>query len=681
MRRGNLKKVGRAAIAFGLAGVMCIINPAHTLAASPEEEEGDYVSEVRISTAKTETEAQNWLYKNGYEVQEQNLNEGTGKDAVYLGYKTTSNPDKAITDMAVMNMKGGYSYGEYEDMVKRQKESVGKIVKIVKVALKEYRDNYAAGTIGAKKAHEVLNGMREDDSGKLVGDYLLDESLSEDDLVKVIMQGNTTAMTAIYQGLAVACSESGNDNWLKRLSAMGPNNKLSPEKYDDKAREIYNVQWEPLQEKLQFYKNSGIKVDAPKEKIEEWTKKNGEANYARWLESGTVYELLASYSYGKAKLVDYFLQKKENLKIKQLYPIVKAMTDGQYAISNLVGFSYLMQVSGTSKEDWKKANETSEEVMEHTFKEVTESKDIPKEVSLYAGVDRSLFDGGVALTNEALQKSVSKGDTSWFYGNISKGAEIALFAVAGTFFVLGVSLLVFNVYIHGIMMQIDAIIWWPALETFITNNPISYGIATWLTQHFSTRVAHYFFAYIGVIALGIMLITAAVYVSLEVYHYKHPKYTQIPRILVDEKKDEQGKQTYLNYYAVKDQKGEYADLNAWSAREWNALYTTKDRDAGNPITIDMICQNGRAGNVAEEGYSPVHAFGEEAAYNLNNYCFSDDLDGLYMFFVRDEGEEDFVGSTFGTGNVIWMAGLGGILIGGFVTALIGRRRRKKLAEA
>ena len=54
MRREKLKKMGRAAIAFGLAGVMCIINPAHTLAASPEEEEGDYVSEVRISTAKTE---------------------------------------------------------------------------------------------------------------------------------------------------------------------------------------------------------------------------------------------------------------------------------------------------------------------------------------------------------------------------------------------------------------------------------------------------------------------------------------------------------------------------------------------------------------------------------------------------------------------------------------------------
>ena len=38
MRQRNIRKVLRTAFAFGWAGVMCIINPAHTLSASPEDE-------------------------------------------------------------------------------------------------------------------------------------------------------------------------------------------------------------------------------------------------------------------------------------------------------------------------------------------------------------------------------------------------------------------------------------------------------------------------------------------------------------------------------------------------------------------------------------------------------------------------------------------------------------------
>ena len=680
MRRWNIKKVMRPAIAFGLAGVMCIINPVHTLAASPEEEEGDYVSEVRISTAKTEDAAKDWLWDHGYEVQDQNLNNGTGKDAVYLGYKTTSDPDKAITDMAVMDMKGGYSYGDYEEILKQQEDGVKEIVKSVRVSLKEYRANYSAGMAGAKKAHEVLNGMKEDDSGKKMGDFLLDESVTNKELVKVIMQGNTTAMTAVYRGIALACSESGNDNWLKRLSAIGPDKTLS-ETYDDMARDIYNSQWDSLRDCLLDYKKSGLKMDASEEEIEKWKEKEGKEKYFSWMQNGQVYEMLDAYSYGKGTLADFFLQEKKDLKIKELYPVVKAMTEGQRAISKLVGLSYLVQVAGTAEKAWKEADEKTDDIMKEAVKQAAkeENTQVVKEVSIYAGVDRSLFEGGVALTNEALRKSASTGDISWIQGNISLGAEIALYAITGTFVAIATTLFVVTYKFQT------------ALALFVEH--IRHGLEisnkVWNTAWAVTESDNLLFIakwgnVMGTIALGIACIVACVYVILEVYNYYHQTYTEIPRILVDEKRDEQGKSTYLYYYAVKDQRDAYGDLNAWKGKQWNALYTTKDKDAGDPITTDMFCQEGADGNVAEEGYSPVHAFGEKAAFNLNNHCYNDDVDGIYMFFAREDTEAVFNGSAFGSGNMMLMAGLGalgGILIGSFFTTANDRRKKKKVAEA
>ena len=37
-----------------------------------------------------------------------------GQKKVYLGYKTTSKSEEAIIDLAVMNMRGGYSVKDYE---------------------------------------------------------------------------------------------------------------------------------------------------------------------------------------------------------------------------------------------------------------------------------------------------------------------------------------------------------------------------------------------------------------------------------------------------------------------------------------------------------------------------------------------------------------------------------------
>lgn len=668
MRQTSIRKVLRTAFAFGLAGVMCIINPAHTLAASPEEE-GDYVSEVRISTAKTEDDAKKWLWDNGYEVQDQNLNNGTGKDAVYLGYKTTGDPDKAITDMAVMNMNGGYSASDYEEMMKKQRESVSQLQKSIQTAVKEYRVNYHADSPGAKEGHRIMNQLWEDDSKKGMGDFLLDESVSEDEMVKVLMQGNSLAMNTIYMGLAMGCAETGDDNWLARLSKLGPKKGLSST-YDVNARDFYSNQWDILQNTLLAYKNSQVKLGDSEEKVKEWVDKLGEDKVMEWMEQGEIYEKLAGYSYGDGTLVDFFLRDKKKLKMEELYPLMKALTEGQEEISSFVGIGYLIQVSGSTKKKWEQANELAESI--------EEGKSSSDAVSIYEGVDRSLFEGGVALTSEAQQKAASKGDASWIRGNLSKEAEKTFYIVMGSAVVTAV---VTGLYLLPLLYLKNAAAASSTGMPYLTGKMAVF--ANFVRAHFSffsatMKIATVLFW----ISLGVALIAAGVYVYLEVKNYLHPKYKEIPRILVDEKKDEQGKATYLNYYAVKDQKGEYADLNAWKGLQWNALYTTKDKDAGNPITTDMFCQEGLDGNVADEEYSPVHAFGEKAAYNLNNHCRDDDVNGIYMFFTRNNPAMEYAGGSFGTGAAltVGICGLAGIAIGTLFTKMSLRRRRKKAVQ-
>ena len=78
----------------------------------------EYIKDFRLSTAKTEEEAKQWLVDNGYTVLGTNLNKDTKKDPVFLGYKITYDANEAITDIAVMQMGGGYSEGNYQEMIK-----------------------------------------------------------------------------------------------------------------------------------------------------------------------------------------------------------------------------------------------------------------------------------------------------------------------------------------------------------------------------------------------------------------------------------------------------------------------------------------------------------------------------------------------------------------------------------
>ena len=96
-----------------------------------------YIKEIRISTASTADAAKKWLTDNGYIVVDVDLNQKTGKDCVYIGYKTTTNPDEAITDISLMQMDGGYSFSEYEALLEQKTQQINNMLDSIDTCLTE----------------------------------------------------------------------------------------------------------------------------------------------------------------------------------------------------------------------------------------------------------------------------------------------------------------------------------------------------------------------------------------------------------------------------------------------------------------------------------------------------------------------------------------------------------------
>ena len=251
-------------------------NPGATIAkaatvakAAGKDEQGNplYISDIKIGNAYTEDEANPdkgmldeaavaaQLESEGYTVLRDgnayaNLNDGAGSKSalkkgannktILLGYKTTTNPREAITDLAVMNMNGGYSTDDYDLLMKTQMDSqIKPFVDDFLSAIIEYRANYrkSKNTAGFKRAdlaRRMLNRFTDDDTGgQPIGDLLLNKTkyemgddaynrLSDSekkkhlDILTMLMEGNGKAVLAIESYLSQA-TDTSEDSWLDRM--------------------------------------------------------------------------------------------------------------------------------------------------------------------------------------------------------------------------------------------------------------------------------------------------------------------------------------------------------------------------------------------------------------------------------------------------------------------------------
>ena len=724
-------RTGTKILSLFLAVLMFMMALPITAFAAKQE---TYIKEIRISTAATEDEAKQWLIDNEYVVVDVNLNQKTGKDCVYIGYKTTTNPDEAITDISLMQMDGGYSFAEYEALLESKTKAINNMLDSLGVALAEARANLAAGQKNAQGAREILNFFREDDSGMLLGDFLLGQEPSREDLVKIFLQSSGDVATIIYNTLALACTDNGeNTSWLAKLENVDIYGDYDSVEYSDGAIALFDS-FVNIHDMVVTYENEykGVAdqiandpeyADYTDEEIEDLLPDS-------YLEYTLIYETLAYTQYGGKSLLDFFMKDPDEIDADELYPIVSVLSLGQQQIIKFVSLNLLITFA--------QADDDSIATVISSLKETCGILTLHADdqaVSVYQGVDRSLFtDGGVALTTASLRKSATTGDNSWFSGdNIDPTLNIVLHSVAGSFcgvaigagigarFAKKAASETYRValqaaqksmpeYLASLNKKMSTALR-ETREAIMKKNPgmgyfdaktLAYQSenytklsAMWeaaesgayerqVAKEASAKLARLGVALDVVmgVAMGVMLIAEGINIGIRVYNYYHPDYTEIPRAIVDELVTDTDSY-YVNHYAVKDQNGDLGDLNAWGAQRWNALYTTTDKKAGDPIIASSLSVKLKDANFPSDEHGAVHYFGETAAANVNRYAFKRTAPATYIFYKRDHSLS-MTASTFSGGQLVMFTGfglIGGLAIGSLSVIGAGKMKKKKDEKA
>ena len=457
-----MKSIFKCIIAAALAVLIAAQIPVQ--AASKTVSEGKYISEIKLGFGKNSEEAEAAL--DGYEILKDangnyvdlNRNAGTtnyggkGNKVVYLGYIRTTSDKDAITDLATMNMQGGYKIEDYRDLMEAQMSA--QILPFVEgfiAAIKEYRENYHSSNpenkARAVAVHDALNKLLDEDCDEAgLGDLLLNETkyemgdakynaLSESekkkhaDIVTIVQQAHGNAVL-LMENLIIRACDTNEDTWIDRFLnttyydllreegyGLGSNKgkKALDLLYYDDAMKIVDM-WDAFNEILNSFDESAVALskvldaeipepgidlqnttimNATDQELEAYA--NETTNLIQTVDlTATEYEnvmigpYLDSIDYKNGTLLDFFKQPADTIKddITVLYPLVASLTEGQRAGLECITLIDLIIFALTD---------------ENGYKEFDLKTDLP--YSIYAGVDRGIYDyDNVALTSDAIRE-------------------------------------------------------------------------------------------------------------------------------------------------------------------------------------------------------------------------------------------------------------------------------------
>ncbi len=431
--------------------------------------EGRFVQDVIIAYGKTEEDAKNWLKANKWEPIKGNSDFNAGKASFFddnklqdqnvvavMGIRRTDKAEEAITDMAVMNMKGGYSFQDYENLLKEKKAEIKEFVNNFQVVIDEFRDNYngKGSDFGKKRADlsfQILNQFYDgdpegryavSDTGLKLGDLLLDKTKQEGnkkgaDLEQMVLESSGPALL-IVESLLVMGSDTAKETWLKRASGLTGDEltknleKYVPEAkgqdiapsaakqflkqhYGDTARDL-SKQWKQINELMLWYEEYNeknglwqedgesdedydVRVDKFFEDLGKENQERQEEERGRYITASVLYYHLYETEFrGKwgDTMGDFFNPAEDSGFADDpdsFLPMAAALSSGQRAGLDFVSLQTLLLIGCGSEKGLKQmAPETKSLFAGDT------------EMDIYAGVDRGAFRNGVALTSAALME-------------------------------------------------------------------------------------------------------------------------------------------------------------------------------------------------------------------------------------------------------------------------------------
>ena len=650
-----------------------------------------YLSDLKMAEASTADEAKKLLTDAGYTVLDKNLNPNGGK-AVYLGYKKSKNVDDAITDVKVMNMKGGFNISDYETIFEEAMDTYSSEVNNLRIAAKEFAENYKAGKKEALNAYRQLNYYYvENDKGVKtnMGDYMLNFPETNEGFADILLKGNPNILNNIRILLSMGVADGG--DLIERIKAsVADESVYTKDKYYDKAKELTGK----IQQLLKM-------IDEARAEIEEIEADpdmtQDEKELALILPQYTLSLILSlevileSIPCGDTNYSDYFASTADP-DYKKLYPFVDAMTEGQRAMA-VSGQIHSVLVYN--------AVEMSDEELEAELTELEETYE-PK--SVYFGTDMNLLEGAVAVTSDAIREEAASGN-QWFAcftGNMAGDISISSLIGVGGVALTGVSVHFLMKQFsasHSVMTAKDAESI-ATLQRMMKNLEFNNSNAVMKVENYAQRIdklqsqidainAKYqvststvVFSSLGV-AAGLAMIAFSVYSIVQIIDKYNPKYTKIPSNMVDTVETENGNR-FINYTVVNslyqdgDKTAEKAgDTNGYSGKQWNAIYYTKSFEAGKCMTstgyfIDSADNFGK--------YTPVALFGTKNCYNLNSFNGEENTETVYMAFGNSNNKKTaetsvptVVGSMFAYGAMA-ISGVAGMGLGMCIMSLIKRKK-------
>ena len=465
------KKFLTAITSVVLCMTMLILSPIQIVASAAGNEQNKYISEVKVGMGETSEQASKELLAEGYTIlkddsgnyadlnkdagSKSTLKEGPRQKIVYLGYKTTSDANDAITDLAVMNMNGGYSFEDYEKLVNDHMDTqIKPFVDRFIATLKEYRENLKKPQDSAnyKRANyykTLLNKLTDDDTGgKPLGDLLVnqtkyemgdgaynrlsaEEKKNHCDILTLLMQGNGQAVM-LMETLLTKASDSTNSTWLDRFQATSlekltetvknENPNMTPselnaeldKRYNDNARKILD-KWDAFNEILLNYdiavkeadevikkdsedKDQEIKLDdnSSDKEIEEaalqtYSKGADMVKSGRVAENMVAHDYLQATEYGDGTLLEFFERDRSEFDDAENIRELYPIVDSLTG-GQLAGLDFL------SIKDM-----VTMAVTDETGYNEVNVEDV-QTASVYQDVNREIYErGGVALTDAALR--------------------------------------------------------------------------------------------------------------------------------------------------------------------------------------------------------------------------------------------------------------------------------------
>ena len=633
----------------------------------------EYLSEISLVYAPTLEDAKAKIEGTEWKLFEQNLNTGAYQN-VYIIYKTSTNVEDAITDLRVMDMYGGYNVGSYKKQLEASRQQYMDMLADLRLAAAEFKTLYAAGDEMAKLAYHQMNyHVDEGETGMKMGDFFLNLP-SDEAIVTALMEGNSLIVSNLLSLLAIGISGTGENTFATRLAEQYANkDTIDGTAYYETAKALF--------EEFKSLKATLIRYDSTKAEYDVSDEEMTEEEYQFLTEYAAVANVLAGITYGEGTLKDFIVS--DGWALEDLYPIVAALSEGQRALSERGLFVTVLRYSVASApidELWANIA-TMEEGMKDENGQL-------KSYSVYLGVDRSIFDGDFAFTTEADRQQALTGtewsDTYW--------SNCGQYFTETFFLTTMISGVVFLVLEKALVLFADKVLW-----PLILSDSVGYTLASFLMSieevifnFFKVNGAYYIGGVGGVaFTIGFFLVVislASLALSFGVGYY-NPDYTAIPEKMVDVKKTDIGDK-YVMYNVAKvynDADGRNADFNAYEGKEWNALYYTKDANAGNALTPNFAFSDNN--NTIARRNQGISMFGETQAFNLNSHVYNDDAPGVYVtvrYSTTKKAAVDVpsvVGSIFATGALYVLTAVcgAGAGVGGTILVQKSKKKNEELA--